>query len=219
MPCVAASTSPGFNDSTMECKPTQIPEVLLLTPKVYGDSRGFFMETFSESRYSEVGVSGRFVQDNYSHSVGPVLRGLHYQLQRPQAKLVSVMWGEIFDVAVDIRVGSPTFGNWVGHTLSDKNRYQLFVPGGFAHGFCVLSDKADVMYKCTGYYEPNDDRGILWSDPEIGIDWPVEGPLISEKDCAHRPLSDVPHEELPVFAAAERAFPSAQAPRDDAPTA
>ena len=204
MPCAAANISPGFKSSTMECKPTEIPEVLLLAPKMYGDSRGFFMETFSEDRYLDAGVSGRFVQDNYSHSVGPVLRGLHYQLQYPQAKLVSVIWGEILDVAVDIRVGSPTFGKWVGHTLSDKNRCQLFVPGGFAHGFCVLSDKADVMYKCTGYYVPKDDRGILWSDVAIGIQWPIENPIISKKDSAHRPLSEVPHEELPAFTTAGR---------------
>ena len=182
----------------VECKPTAIPEVLLLTPKIHSDLRGFFMETFNEGVYSSVGVSDSFVQDNYSHSIGSVLRGLHYQLQHPQAKLVSVMWGEIFDVAVDIRIGSPTFGKWVGHVLSRTNRYQLYIPSGFAHGFCVLSKTADVMYKCTRYYVPEDDRGILWSDPEIAIEWPINNPIISQKDLAYSFLSRVPHGELPV---------------------
>ena len=182
----------------MKCEPTEIPQVLLLTPDVFGDARGFFMETFSERRYRDLGLSGPFVQDNYSHSRTPTLRGLHYQLRRPQAKLITVIWGKIFDVAVDIRVGSPTFGRWVGQVLSDANRNQLYIPEGFAHGFCVLSEKADVMYKCTDYYAPEDERGVLWSDPEIGIEWPVRDPLVSEKDARNRPLKDIPGEDLPV---------------------
>ena len=183
----------------MNCVPTDIPEVLLITPDVHGDARGFFMETYSEGRYVELGMPGGFVQDNYSHSSGPVLRGLHYQLQYPQSKLVSVIWGEIFDVAVDIRPGSPTFGRWVGQRLSDENRAQLFIPAGFAHGFCLLSQEADVMYKCTDYYHPEDDRGISWSDPGIGISWPIENPQISDKDQQHRLLADIPHNELPAY--------------------
>ncbi|MCE9613399.1 MAG: dTDP-4-dehydrorhamnose 3,5-epimerase [Lentisphaerae bacterium] len=181
----------------MKCEPTTLPEVLLVTPRVFEDPRGFFMETFSERRYAECGIRGPFVQDNYSHSRAGILRGLHFQLHHPQAKLVSVIWGEIFDVAVDVRVGSPTFGQWVGQILSDRNRCQLFVPPGFAHGFCVLSDKADVMYKCTDYYHPQDDRGLLWSDPDIAITWPVASPLVSEKDARYCPLREIPRDQLP----------------------
>ncbi len=181
----------------MKCVTTEIPEVLLVTPAVHGDDRGFFLETYSEKRYAVAGMPGVFVQDNYSHSQGPVLRGLHYQLEYPQSKLVSVIWGEIFDVAVDIRRGSPSFGQWVGQTLSDENRAQLFIPAGFAHGFCLLSDRADVMYKCTDYYHPEDDRGIHFADPGIGIEWPIENPQVSEKDAAHRNLADIPADELP----------------------
>jgi dTDP-4-dehydrorhamnose 3,5-epimerase len=184
----------------MNCVPTELSEVLLITPNVHGDARGFFLETYSESRYAEAGMADRFVQDNYSHSSGPVLRGLHYQLNYPQSKLVSVIWGEIFDVAVDIRPDSPTFGKWVGQRLSDENRAQLFIPAGFAHGFCLLSEQADVMYKCTDYYHPEDDRGLFWSDPAIGIKWPLENPRISERDQEHRLLADIPPDELPASA-------------------
>ncbi|MDA0577082.1 MAG: dTDP-4-dehydrorhamnose 3,5-epimerase [Verrucomicrobia bacterium] len=185
----------------MQCDPTDIPEVLLITPKVFQDSRGFFMETFSQERYAACGIPGPFVQDNYSHSRAGILRGLHYQLRRPQGKLVSVIWGTIFDVAVDMRVGSPTFGRWVGQTLSDQNRAQLYVPPGFAHGFSVLSEKADVMYKCTEYYVPADDRGLLWSDPDIGIDWVLKDPTVSDRDKALRRLRDIPPEDLPQYRA------------------
>jgi len=183
----------------MKCRPTALPEVLLITPPVFQDSRGFFMETFHERKYREAGIRRTFVQDNYSHSGRGTLRGLHYQLRRPQGKLVSVIWGEIFDVAVDIRVGSPTFGQWVGQALSDGNRCQLYIPEGFAHGFRVLSEKADVMYKCTDFYDAADDRGVLWSDPAIGIRWPAEQPLLSEKDRRLRPLGAVPPAELPTY--------------------
>ena len=185
----------------MKCVATEIPEVLLVTPTVHGDDRGFFLETYVEQRYVDAGMPGGFVQDNYSHSSGPVLRGLHYQLNHPQSKLVSVTRGEIFDVAVDIRAGSPTFGRWVGQCLSDENRAQLFIPAGFAHGFCLLSERADVMYKCTDYYHPDDDRGIHWSDPDIGIEWPIEDPQVSERDTQHPRLADVAAENLPRFSA------------------
>lgn len=157
------------------------------------------METYHEKRYCEAGLSRHFVQDNYSHSCGGTLRGLHYQLPHVQAKLVSVMWGAIFDVAVDIRHGSPTFGKWVGQRLSDKNRRQLYIPEGFAHGFCVLSKTADVVYKCTDFYSAESDRGILWSDSAIGITWPVDDAILSDKDQNHLPLGDIPPEFLPKY--------------------
>ena len=157
------------------------------------------METYNEKRYRDLGLSTSFVQDNYSHSCRGTLRGLHYQLKQAQGKLVSVIWGEIFDVAVDIRRGSPTFGRWVGMVLSDKNRHQLYIPEGFAHGFCVLSEKADVMYKCTDFYAPDDDYGVNWADHEIGITWSQEAPLLSDKDAALRRLADIPESELPVY--------------------
>ena len=174
----------------IKCEATELPEVLLITPDVFRDGRGFFMETFNAHRYAEAGLKQTFVQDNYSHSQRNILRGLHYQLRHPQAKLVSVIWGTIFDVAVDVRRHSPSFGKWVGQVLSDENRCQLFIPEGFAHGFCVLSDTADVMYKCTDVYHPEDDRGILWSDPDIAIDWPVDTPILSPKDEGHPCLRD-----------------------------
>jgi len=186
----------------LKCEPTVIPEVLCITPDVHGDARGFFMETFHEQKYERLGIRRTFVQDNYSHSSRPTLRGLHYQLRHPQAKLVSVIWGRIYDVAVDIRVGSPTYGRWVCQELSDANRCQLYIPEGFAHGFCVLSDTADVMYKCTDFYAPGDDRGILWSDPQIGVAWPIAEPVLSAKDRALRPLATIPREELPAWRAA-----------------
>jgi len=184
---------------SIRCERTALPEVLLLIPQVYCDSRGFFMETYHQRKYRELGILRNFVQDNYSHSCANTLRGLHYQLDHPQAKLVSVIWGRIFDVAVDIRRGSPTFGRWVGLELSDENRAQLYIPEGFAHGFCVLSERADVMYKCTDFYSPEDDRGVLWCDPQIGIQWPLCTPLLSDKDRNLRPLHQIPPTELPTY--------------------
>ncbi len=181
----------------LECTPTSIPDVLVFTPAVFKDDRGFFMETFHHRKYEESGLKRAFVQDNYSHSCKNTLRGLHYQLHNPQAKLVSVIWGHIYDVAVDIRHGSPTFGKWVGQELSDENRCQLYIPEGFAHGFCVLSETADVMYKCTDYYDPTDDRGVLWSDPDIGIKWPIDSPLLSGKDQALPRLNALDATSLP----------------------
>ncbi len=182
---------------TLTVERTELPDILVFSPQVFGDPRGFFMETFHRQKYRDAGVQRDFVQDNYSHSCRGTLRGLHYQLRFPQAKLISVIWGEIFDVVVDIRRGSPTFGKWTALTLSDRNRKQLYVPEGFAHGFCVMSEKADVMYKCTDFYHPEDERGILWSDPDLGIRWPLKEPILSEKDRKYLALSKVRPEDLP----------------------
>jgi len=176
---------------------TALPGVIIVQPDVFGDDRGFLLETYHRRKYHEGGITGTFVQDNHSHSVRNVLRGLHYQLRHPQAKLVYALTGEIFDVAVDIRHGSDTFGQWVGTRLSESNKRQLFIPEGFAHGFCVLSDRADVMYKCTDFYAPDDDFGLLWSDPSLAVDWPIETPSLSAKDGSHRPLSQIPKSLLP----------------------
>jgi dTDP-4-dehydrorhamnose 3,5-epimerase len=178
---------------------TDLSGVLLIEPRVFKDSRGFFMETFHQKKYAEAGIDHAFIQDNYSHSTRGTLRGLHYQLEHPQAKLVYVIKGEIYDVAVDIRRGSPGFGKWTGQYLSCKNRRQIFVPEGFAHGFCVISETADVLYKTTDLYKPDDEYGVLWSDPTIGIDWPVEIPIVSDKDKQFPGLQDVPEQHLPIY--------------------
>jgi dTDP-4-dehydrorhamnose 3,5-epimerase len=159
-----------------------IPGPLIIEPDVFDDPRGFFMETYHQKRYEEAGIRHTFVQDNLSFSAKGVLRGLHFQKTRPQAKLVQALMGEVFDVAVDIRPGSETFGKWEGALLSEKNKRQFFVPEGFAHGFCVLSKTALFAYKCSNFYNPKDEGGILWSDPDIGILWPVERPIVSDKD-------------------------------------
>lgn len=178
---------------------TQIEGVILLEPKVFGDHRGFFLETYQKQRYADVGIDVAFVQDNISFSVSRTLRGLHYQHPRGQAKLVQCLQGEIFDVAVDIRLGSPTFGQWTGAMLSSENRRQLYVPDGFAHGFCVLSETALFMYKCSDYYEPQAEGGICWNDPEVGIEWPVQSPLLSERDQTFRKLSQIDPRRLPLY--------------------
>lgn len=161
---------------------TPLPGVLILEGVAFADDRGFFTETFNAGRFESLGLDLQFVQDNHSFSKQNVLRGLHYQEPNPQGKLVRAVTGSIFDVAVDIRVGSPTFGRWFGTELSVENRRQLWVPPGFAHGFCVLSPAADVIYKCTALYDPPSDRGIVWNDPDVGIEWPVASPLLSPKD-------------------------------------
>jgi len=176
-----------------------LPGVILIEPQVVTDPRGFFLETFHQEKYGDRGVGRHFVQDNLSHSQRGTLRGLHYQLGHAQGKLVYVVNGEIFDVAVDIRYGSPTFGQWVGAYLSDKNKHQIYVPEGFAHGFCVLSDTADVIYKCTDFYSPPDERGIFWADPTINIDWPITTPILSEKDSRNPRLNDVNEINLPAY--------------------
>lgn len=164
---------------------TEIPEVKIIEPKVFGDERGFFLETFQAKRYrDEAGINLEFVQDNYSRSSKGVLRGLHFQKKNPQGKLVRVVRGEVYDVAVDIRRQSPTFGRWVGTVLSEQNKRQFWVPPGFAHGFLVLSDCADFEYKCTDYYDPSDEGCLLWNDVSLAIDWPIDKPLLSNKDQA-----------------------------------
>lgn len=177
-----------------------IPDVKLITPRVFPDDRGFFLQTSHERQYREAGIDARFVQDNWSRSTKGVLRGLHYQLKNFQAKLVYVIRGEVLDVAVDIRRGSPTFGKWVGAVLSDKNYHQLYVPKGFAHGFCVLSEEADFIYKCDDFYTPGDEYGIRWNDPDVGIDWPLDAPVLAKKDLSAPLLRDVPEDNLPVYA-------------------
>ena len=178
---------------------TSLPGVLLVETAVFKDDRGYFLETYHQRKYVEGGIARSFVQDNRSHSTRNVLRGLHYQLRNPQAKLVYVLSGEIFDVAVDIRRGSPTFGKWAGVHLSAENNHQIFIPEGFAHGFCVLSETADVLYKCSALYTPEDEFGILWSDPTIDIEWPVKKPILSPKDKQYPTLSDTADSVLPVF--------------------
>jgi dTDP-4-dehydrorhamnose 3,5-epimerase len=183
----------------MKVERTALPGVLILEPKVFGDARGFFMETWNRSRYAEAGLPGEFVQDNVSYSRHGVLRGLHYQSPRAQGKLVHVLEGEVFDVAVDVRVGSPTFGRWAGATLSAQNRRQLWIPPGFAHGFCVTGETALFCYKCTELYAPEHEGSILWNDPAIGIAWPLEHPTLSAKDAAAPPLAAVSPARLPTL--------------------
>ena len=169
-------------------KKLEISDVILVEPRIFPDGRGFFMESYKESEFIKNEINTKFVQDNYSHSSKGVLRGLHYQKDpKAQAKLVMVIKGEIFDVAVDLRKNSSTYGKWVGEILSEQNHRLLYVPEGFAHGFCVLSEKVDVIYKVNNEYSLENDRGILWNDPEVGINWPIENPIISEKDT-NQPL-------------------------------
>ncbi|MFZ5723713.1 MAG: dTDP-4-dehydrorhamnose 3,5-epimerase [Pseudomonadota bacterium] len=181
---------------------TPLPGVLLIEPKVFGDERGFFVETYRESLLRDAGIAAAFVQDNHSRSRRGVLRGLHYQLVQPQGKLVRVSRGSVFDVAVDVRAGSPTFGRWYGAVLDDEQHRMMYVPPGFAHGFCVLSDVADFIYKCTDYYHPASEQGIAWNDPDIGIEWPDMGvaPMLSAKDTVNPLLRDQSAERLPRFA-------------------
>lgn len=178
---------------------TELEGVVILKPKVFGDDRGYFMETWSRSRYEEAGIREAFCQDNVSFSRKGILRGLHFQCPQAQGKLVSVVSGEVFDVAVDIRVGSPMFGRYVDVMLSEDNHKQIYIPPGFAHGFCVMSDTARFTYKCTAYYNTATEGGVIWDDPDIGIDWPVEDPLLSEKDLQLPRLKDIPAEKLPRF--------------------
>ncbi|PCH62017.1 MAG: dTDP-4-dehydrorhamnose 3,5-epimerase [Gammaproteobacteria bacterium] len=183
----------------MKVTATKISDVLIIEPAVYKDERGLFMELFNAPRYQEHGLSQQFVQDNYSVSCKNTLRGLHYQLKHPQGKLVQVIEGIVFDVAVDIRQGSATYGEWIGEILSDENNKQLYVPPGFAHGFCVLSKTVQFIYKCTDVYNPQDEHGVLWSDEALAIDWPVTAPVLSEKDKVFRRLSDIDRSQLPVY--------------------
>ena len=179
---------------------TSLPGMLIIAPDVFGDSRGFFMETYNEARYRDAGLPRRFVQDNLSFSARGVLRGLHYQNPDAQGKLLYVLSGEVFDVAVDIRAGSPTFGEWAGVTLSEENHRQLWIPEGFAHGFQVASESALLVYKCTALYNRESEGAILWNDPEIGIEWPIGQPTLSEKDRAAPTLREMPKDALPPYA-------------------
>jgi dTDP-4-dehydrorhamnose 3,5-epimerase len=178
---------------------TKLSGVLVFEPRVFGDERGFFMETWHAERYEEAGLPYRFVQDNLSFSQRGVLRGLHFQNPDQQGKLVYVLQGEAYDVAVDIRVGSPSFGEWTAVTLSSENKRQFYVPEGFAHGFLVTSDSALFAYKCTARYNAKAEAGVLWNDPEIGIEWPMEDPILSEKDRSALPLGEMPVEQLPRY--------------------
>jgi dTDP-4-dehydrorhamnose 3,5-epimerase len=180
---------------------TALPDVALVEPQVFGDPRGYFMETYNAREFARLGVESHFVQDNQSGSQQGVLRGLHYQLGRPQAKLVRVVRGEVFDVAVDLRRGSPTFGCWAGEILSEQNRRMLFIPEGFAHGFFVLSEQAEFAYKCSAYYAPEEERGVIWNDPTLAIAWPIPAgvvPLLSSKDSRYPRLQEMAVEDLPV---------------------
>ena len=177
----------------------EIPGLIYIEPDVWKDDRGFFEELYHARKYIEGGITKPFVQDNHSHSLQNVLRGLHYQRRHPQGKLVYTLSGAIFDVAVDLRRGSPAFGKWVGKVLSAENHAQLYVPEGCAHGFCVLGERADVMYKCTELYSPADDTGIRWNDPALAIQWPVSQPALSPKDAVLPVLSDLAEEVLPCF--------------------
>ena len=178
---------------------TELKGVILVHPDVFEDSRGLFFEIYHATKYATAGIVESFVQDNYSRSVHGTLRGLHYQLRHGQGKLITVLEGTVFDVTVDIRRGSPTFAKWVGFEISAENRRQLYIPPGFAHGFCVLSEHAGVAYKCTEFYAPGDEGGIAWNDPTVGIQWPISRPRLSDKDGAYRNLADLSDERLPVY--------------------
>ena len=176
----------------MQVIETEIPDVKIINPKVFGDQRGFFLETYEQKRYQEMlNINLTFVQDNHSRSQKNVLRGLHFQKENPQGKLVRVVRGEVFDVAVDIRKDSSTYGKWVGVILSEDNKSQLWIPPGLAHGFLVMSDIADFEYKCTNYYDPNSERCLLWNDPTVNINWPISTPILSEKDKLGKTLQEL----------------------------
>jgi dTDP-4-dehydrorhamnose 3,5-epimerase len=178
---------------------TKLPEVVLIKPQVFSDPRGFFYEMYHKAKLEKLGIADNFVQDNHSRSVRGTLRGLHYQLKHPQAKLCRVVSGEVLDVAVDIRQGSPTFGQWVSAVLSAENKLAILVPRGFAHGFAVLSETADFLYKCSDFYYPEDELGIAWNDPELNIQWGISDPLLSVKDRKAARLSQVPTDNLPIY--------------------
>lgn len=175
----------------MEILKSSIPEVIVIAPPVFTDSRGYFLETYQQKKYAELGIPKPFVQDNQSYSTKNVLRGLHFQLRYPQGKLVRVTQGTVFDVAIDIRKNSPTFGKWHGEILSAENHKQMYIPENFAHGFCVLSDSAEFLYKCTDFYVPGDEGGLIWNDPQLGIQWPIDTPILSVKDAELPKLADI----------------------------
>ena len=182
---------------------TSLPGVFLIEPQTHADARGFFLESYHQQKFAELGVKDRFVQDNHSKSGRGTLRGLHFQLRHPQAKLCRVVQGEVLDVAADVRRGSPTFGQWVGAKLSAENQKQIYIPGGFAHGFVVLSEIAEFLYKCSDFYLPEDERGVIWSDPKLKISWGVDSPILSRKDQQLPRLDEIPANELPQYEEAE----------------
>ncbi len=181
----------------MNVKETKLPGVLVLEPDVFSDERGFFLETWNSTRYEKAGIKGPFVQDNISFSKRGALRGLHFQYPQSQGKLVQVLSGEVVDVAVDIRKSSATFGQWISEVLSGANHRQMYIPPGFAHGYCVTSETAVFSYKCTDFYNPGSEGGIIWNDPDINIDWPMEEPILSSKDADYPRLKDIRPEKLP----------------------
>jgi len=196
---VVSGLGTALEANGMERRETSLPGVLELRPKVFRDSRGFFLETYHEAKFAKLGIRDHFVQDNHSFSLKGTLRGLHYQLRHPQAKLCRVVEGEALDVAVDIRVGSPTFGKWTSVLLSAKEQNQIFVPVGFAHGFLALTDTVQFLYKCSDFYDPKDEGGILWSDPNLNISWAITNPSVSEKDAKNPKLFEVDPEFLPKY--------------------
>ncbi|MBV8802775.1 MAG: dTDP-4-dehydrorhamnose 3,5-epimerase [Gammaproteobacteria bacterium] len=184
----------------MKVTETALPGVLIIEPRTFQDSRGYFYETFHAERYEQFGIKEKFIQDNFSSSVKNVIRGLHYQMEHAQGKLVYVTYGHVVDVVVDIRVGSPAFGKSITVELNDQNNRQIFIPPGLAHGFCVLSDRADFLYKCTDFYYPASEFGICWNDPVLQIAWPrIEQPILSIKDSQNLYLKDIPAEKLPIY--------------------
>ena len=185
----------------MKASLTSLPGVQVIEPRVFGDPRGYFYESYHQAKYQELGIDARFVQTNVSSSARGVLRGLHYQWPNPQGKLVSVLQGEVYDVAVDIRRGSPTFGQWTAVMLTGENHKHFWIPEGYAHGFCVLSEMAVFAYQCTALYEPSADRAICWNDAAIGIDWPIAEPLLSDKDSRAPLLTDIAPQHLPEYVA------------------
>ena len=183
----------------MKTKETKLTGVIILEPDVFSDERGYFLETWNRTRYESVGIPGIFVQDNVSFSKKGILRGLHFQYPQPQGKLIQVLSGQVVDVAVDIRLGSPTFGQWISEELSDANNKQMYIPPGFAHGYFVTSETAIFSYKCTDFYNPATEQGIIWNDPDLKIDWPITEPILSPKDAGYSKLKDIPPEKLPQF--------------------
>lgn len=181
----------------MQLITTNLPKVCIIEPKVFSDSRGFFFETYHKDKFKELGINDNFVQDNHSKSMKGTLRGIHYQLTFPQAKLCRVIHGEVLDVAVDIRKGSPTFGKWISAVLSDQNNHQIYIPRGFAHGFLVLSETAEFLYKCDEFYHPEDDFGIIWNDPTLNINWGISNPILSIKDQKYPQLTAISSDKLP----------------------
>jgi len=189
----------------MDVRPTGLEGLLLIEPKRFGDERGFFLETFQRARYAEVGITDDLVQDNHSRSRKGVVRGMHFQVKRPQAQIVTVMRGRVFDVAVDLRPSSPTFGKWFGAELSDDGPRQLYMAPGFAHGFCVLSDVADLHYKVSRFYDHADEGGLVWNDPDVGIAWPIEPESVAPRDAAYPRLRELTRDRLPHDPPVERA--------------